>query len=67
MIEHIVKLSWGNDKMIVETFRIDNFTKKEMDNFLKKTGISKSNFIRICIIEKLQRINDAELKEKTEE
>lgn len=39
------------------SFRIDDFTKKEMERFLKISKISKSNFIRICIIEKLQRIN----------
>lgn len=43
--------------MTVETFRIDEFTKKEMEKFLKDKNISKSNFIRICIIEKLNRIN----------
>lgn len=48
--------------MQVETFRIDKFTKKEMELFLKKANISKSNFIRICIIEKLQRINNKELR-----
>lgn len=39
------------------SFRIDEFTKKEMEKFLKDKNISKSNFIRICIIEKLNRIN----------
>jgi len=48
--------------MQVETFRIDNFTKEEMEKFLEKANISKSNFIRICIIEKLQRINNQEIK-----
>lgn len=48
--------------MQVETFRIDNFTKEEMEKFLKKTNISKSNFIRICIIEKLARINEREIQ-----
>ena len=39
------------------SFRIDEFTKDEMDNFLKMANVSQSNFIRICIIEKLNRIN----------
>lgn len=39
------------------SFRIDEFTKDEMDNFLKIANVSQSNFIRICIIEKLNRIN----------
>ena len=43
--------------MKIETFRIDELTKKEMEKFLKDKNISKSNFIRICIIEKLNRIN----------
>lgn len=49
--------------MEIITFRIDEFTKNEMDNFLKKTNISQSNFIRICIIEKLQRIDIERTKE----
>ncbi len=48
--------------MQVETFRIDNFTKKEMENFLKKANVSKSNFIRICIVEKLAKINEREIQ-----
>lgn len=39
------------------SFRIDEFTKNEMDKFLKIANVSQSNFIRICIIEKLNRIN----------
>lgn len=37
-------------------FKIDNLTKEEMDKFLAVANISRSNFIRICIIEKLARI-----------
>ncbi len=43
--------------MKVITLRIDDFTDKEMEAILKASKNNKSNFIRMAIIEKLNRIS----------